>query len=367
MWGNYLWYMIRGQFFFMGVEVRNRTFIGVTVAGGNWSLPRVCFLLPIFLITALALAACSAPDSAQQTSPPPTAADAATSSPSAMDTFRALAPPEGLKITALFGEKAKNDDARMQRLEDAVQGLRNDFDTVVPSLVRLVAVEKDMKDLVGQLQSLTDQVPAAPVDPVASQPEIPGGDATGSTQTVTADKAATGTPATSPPVTPEAASSGQLPPEGAASPNSHAPPPVVTPPAPVAQKPVETPRESQPEPKLEAPVIKSPPLMGVKKVRVADHKDKTRIVIDLTAKVDFKATLENKGKTLAIEIQGMDMSAIKPFEADSAALVSGWHVERQVLKFDLLYTATIKAQELLTPNGTPYYRLFVDLFSAEVP
>jgi hypothetical protein len=91
-----------------------------------------------------------------------------------MDSFRALAPPEGMKFTPLFVPPLKDTDARIQRVEDAVQTLRNDFDTVVPSLVRLVAAQKDMKDLIGQLKVITgdEAAPPVPVAPV-QQSDLP--------------------------------------------------------------------------------------------------------------------------------------------------------------------------------------------------
>jgi hypothetical protein len=316
-------------------------------------------------LTAFALAACSPGGSevARQLAPPPgektDAAANAPPAPTAMDTFRALAPPEGLKFTPLFSEPVKDADARIKRLEDAVQGLRNDFDTVVPSLVRLVSVEKDMKELVGQLQTLTEQPQAAPLASVASSPsQIPGGDTAGGTETVTAAQAAkAGVPAGSSLVTPEAASKGELPPEGAASPNSAA---RAQAPMPIAKA------AAVPESKPETTPVNPSTGGGVKGVRVGDHSDKTRVVIDLTKKAAFTATLENNGKTLVIDIPGMDLSAIKPFEAQSAALVSGWHVEDGKLKLSLLYASSIKTQSVLQPNGSPYYRLVVDLFSKDV-
>jgi hypothetical protein len=354
--------------------------------------------------------------------------------PTPMDTFRALAPPEGLKFSQLFAEPVSDPNARMQRLEDSLQALRNDFDTVVPSMVRLVSVEKDMKELVRQLQTLTDQQPtsapfeqtplaapqaatplppaptpqtAAPAQPNASgapvplvappaaqttnspaapgQP-IPGGDAARGTETAGTQKA--GTTASSSLVTPEAAPKGELPPEGAASPNSavanngagSAPPAApksgvywtapnsmaatdmrnrgTPPPAPVAKPAM----QDNAAPAATAPTGKS----SVSAVRVGDHPDKTRVVLDLTARADFNVSLENKNKTLVVEMPGADWSAVKPYDAMSAALVAGWHVEGDKLKLDLLYPSAVKSKSLVPPKGATGYRLVIDLFSKDV-
>lgn len=62
--------------------------------------------------------------------------------PTAMDTFRAMAPPQGMKYTQLFNEPLENDEDRFRRLENSVQALRNDFDTVMPAVVRLMELEE---------------------------------------------------------------------------------------------------------------------------------------------------------------------------------------------------------------------------------
>jgi hypothetical protein len=388
-------------------EVRSFTAYGVTAARELYLKSRLA-LLCSFIICVLSACSYSGSDDIHH-GPAPPPADAAQkietiqTLPSPMETFRALAPPEGLKFTPLFNEPVKDTDARIKRLEDAVQGVRNDFDTVVPSLVRLVAVEKDMKELVKQLQTLTDtsaasQPPALPVEPLPvpeknsadSGKKIPGEDVAGGTETAGIEKKA-GLKASSSLVTPEAAPEGELPPEGAASPNSKtgaaapdskagaaAPPVAKTPPpkvaAPEAVAPAKPDVVMPAKPAEALPVAPTPaaktaaPVTGskVRDVRVGDHKDKTRIVLDLTAKADYAVSIENKGTTLVIDMAQADWSAIKPFDADVAALVSGWHVDGHRLVLDLLYPATIKDKQMLHPNGTPDYRLVVDLFSKDV-
>jgi hypothetical protein len=351
---------------------------------------RIGSLLLFLALSGIALSACSfSPDNHShrtQALPPGVEKIAAVpQAPTAMDTFRALAPPEGMRFTPLFLEPVKDSDARIKRLEDVVQGLRNDFDTVVPSMVRLVAVEKDMKELVAQLQTLTEQ-PSVPVEQLPPLPsvekmqseatlsapttaptaastiekipsahaetKIPGEDAAGGTETAGIEKAGSKAPLSL--VTPEAALKGKLPPEGAASPHSVSPP---------AQAEIVVPKPAvQPEAKIPASTDQG----SVKGVRTGDHADKTRVVLDLTAKAGFTATVSANGKTLIIEIPHMDWAAIKPFDAESAALVAGWHVDGDKLLLDLLYPSKILTKEVLAPNGTPYYRLVVDLFSKDV-
>jgi len=57
----------------------------------------------------------------------------------------------------LFGSSLRSDDERLSRLERAVQELRNDFDTVSPSIKRLMAIEADIQDLIGELRKLSTE------------------------------------------------------------------------------------------------------------------------------------------------------------------------------------------------------------------
>lgn len=283
--------------------------------------------------------------------PPPQAPVAeAQRQPSAMDTFRALAPPEGMKFTPLFADKISDDEARFRRLEDAVQSIKNDFDTVTPSIVRLVAIEKDIKNLVSQLETLTDA--SAPVEsgPLSFDRfnQIPREDEVGGTETTAEDSR----------VTPEAAPEGQLPPEGAASPVS----------APLDIRPA----APAPAPEAAAPAPAASPAIGpvigdVKAVRIGDHKDKTRIVLDMTAKPRSAATISGNGKQLVIDLPQMGFSGARTWEAMSAALVSGYRFEDGKLVLDLLYPSQIRLTEVLSPGANSQdYRLIVDLYAAGV-
>ncbi len=76
-----------------------------------------------------------------------------------METFRALAPEQGLKITPLFTAPVSDESARIARVENAVQGMRNDFDTIMPTMVRMASMEKDMRGLIDKLHVLTGEAP----------------------------------------------------------------------------------------------------------------------------------------------------------------------------------------------------------------
>lgn len=505
--------------------------------------------LALIAVLTLTLGGCSLADDDKGKAGAPGAGAVAPvpTGPTPMDTFRAMAPPEGMKFTPLFATPVKNDDERFRRLENSVQSLRNDFDTVVPTMVRLAAIEKDIRQLVGQMQTMSDAgpiteaapvsaveaqvvppaqaragAPAAPVPATASAPAapaapaalaadnvtksvtegaapvkpaapssvtttIPGKDIAGGTEpAATVKAAATGPKAGSLPVTPEAASNGKLPPDGAASPHSSAPapaaaankpaapvapaapaavpaklpqeplqltplmpdaaktgvaakpapatvpvkeaakkevvaaaapakagtpttapvaaPPVtakpaapVAPPAaksvpsemtvneaakraeavkavepapsakptaPAAQQeattytPVAVPAKLQP-----VPPVKMGPIVGdVQDIRIGDHIDKTRIVLETTAKADYKAFVDNDGRRLIIQLPQYNWKTAARWDAVSANLVSDYSYADGTLVLDLMTPASISSQQAM-PAGNGGQRIVIDLFA----
>lgn len=368
---------------------------------------------------------------------PPSAAAAAqqASGPTPMDTFRALAPPEGMKFTPLFSVPIKDEGQRFARLEQSVQALRNDFDTVTPTLVRLAAIEKDIRDLVSQLRTLDDSGPiveAAPAAPVVSAPvplaaavppvapaasnvtaqvkppqapapmppavahqnSLPGKDVTGGTEAApAATTAAAGKPAASLPVTPEATPTGKLPPEGVASPSSQPKaPPAAPKPAPAVVAPLvpqvapqaaapqldltpvvpedeaaEVAASAQPTasaaPAVVPKVVMGPSMGDVRAIRIGDHIDKTRIVLDVTTKAPFTARLENDGRRLVVELPQYTWKADAEWRARSATLVSSYRYADGALVIDLMAPATIRQQVSLPAGEGAGPRVMIDLFS----
>ncbi len=55
----------------------------------------------------------------------------------------------------LFAKSLRTDNERLDRLERSVQSIRNDFDTVQPSIRRLMAIESDIQELIGELRDLS--------------------------------------------------------------------------------------------------------------------------------------------------------------------------------------------------------------------
>ena len=159
---------------------RDSVFISALILE-KWNRGRALFLchVPVFIL--LSLGACSFGDSQKSAqAPPPSVASrtgkiagAGQSLPTAMEALKALSPPQGLNQTQLFHEPLKDDEKRFARLETAVQGLRDEIDIATPTLVRLAAVEKDMKDLIRQLNTLVEDQSKTPEQITAEQEVMP--------------------------------------------------------------------------------------------------------------------------------------------------------------------------------------------------
>jgi len=239
--------------------------------------------------------------------------------PTPMETFRSLAPPEGLKVTPLFAEPVKDPDARVARVEKAVQDLRNDFDTVMPAMVRMVAMENNMRDLIDQMKAANDTAKAVPA-PASMPPAAVAAPAAASDKKD--DKKADEKPAAEKPAAKEAAPA-------------------------------------------KAPAA-APGAASVKALRLGDHGDTTRIVLELSAKAAATAALDGDGKGLAVDLAQVNWTGKDSGGMKGGKLVSTWKYADGRLHIDLLHPASIKSQKLLPPaGGNKDYRLVIDLAAAE--
>ena len=80
----------------------------------------------------------------------------------------ALQPARGINAQRLFTAPLKDENERFVRVETAVQDIRDEINGFAPAITRLVAVEKDIQDLVEQLDVLLQNEPAP--TPVAAAP-----------------------------------------------------------------------------------------------------------------------------------------------------------------------------------------------------
>lgn len=231
--------------------------------------------------------------------------------PSSVQTISQLAPPSGMNTsTRLFAEPIENTDLRVTRIEQAVQSLRDDFDKVTPSIARLVAVEKDMKDLLGQLRTLV----VTPPQQARANAMAP--------QTMGQPMQMAGQQAASAPVI--------------------------------------------------KPAAKASGTAVAKAVRFGEHVDKTRLVIDLKGKTSYTASIDNGRNILSIELPGVaDWAGQRRWNAGFAPLVTNYTVVPRDgggfrLNAKLKHNADIAAKMMIPPRDGKSERLVIDLYSGSI-
>ncbi len=172
----------------------------------------------------------------------------------------------------IFGKDLQNDSARIDRLERAVQDMRNDFNLVEPSIRRLMVIENDMQRLVAELEKLN-----------ASN----SGAASNNLNRRSAS-------------TPRASSSTKK--SMAAAPSS-----------------------SMGFVKKSAPPVSGKP--AIYDLRVGEHSDKTRIVMDVNSKTDFSVDIDNNERIMIVNLPNADWSARTSQAFAKSPFISSYKVE----------------------------------------
>ncbi len=211
--------------------------------------------------------------------------------------------PRKLNPKNLFGGNLRSEEERIDRLERAMQNMRNDFDLVEPSIKRLMAIEADIQNLVGELRKLSNE-------------------------TTQANKAA-----------------------------------VMQVPAPaVNSKPVKTTKTAKKiQTKTPPPVSGNPEIYDV---RIGQHSDKTRIVLDSNAKTSFSVDIDNDEKIMVVDLPNTKWSAVTSKNLGSK-IVSSYRVEQSgddtLLIFALKRSADILSQSEIAGARGVGRRIVIDL------
>jgi len=227
-----------------------------------------------------------------------------------------LQPLRGVNVEALFAEDIRDPITRIQRVENAFIYLRRELDEVMPAILRLSAVEADIQNLIVQLEMLLREE---------------------STPTTTRPAA------------------------------QAAPAPLITPPPterPVLQS------EAIPTPMTAtAPTRSFTGASNVTSLRLGEHADRTRIVLDLTGPVSaYRHDLDNAEGLLIIELPNAGWSGQTSWRAsDRSPLIASYSVHemegggsRVILQ--LRHNATVISDSALTGPD----RIMIDLRSPAV-
>lgn len=207
----------------------------------------------------------------------------------------------------LFGKNLRSDRDRLGRLERAVQSMRHDFDKVSPSIRRLMAIEADIQNLIGELKKLTDSPTLTDLS----------------------------TPYT-------------------------APPPKVAP-----QKMAPTPQHVAKPYKAKAMTPAYNGQASVYKVRIGEHTGKTRIVLDVNAQTSFNVDIDNNERIMTIDLPNTAWgTAISKYFRNSP-YISSYSVENtgngSLLIFQLKKQSRISYKDNLKSLTGSGRRLVIDV------
>lgn len=218
--------------------------------------------------------------------------------------------------TLLFATKLDDPYARLDRLESAVQDFRNDFDSVSPSINRLVAIEKDIQDLVGQLEILLAEEPSSKTRPDDAKQE-------------TEDKN-----------------------EGSTQPTLLNESKITSKPADNAMK-ADLPKVDRSKPTIHD-------------IRIGDHKDKTRIVIETAKKLTYSHDVDNNEGLFTLFFEEADTEHGAVPRKSWSKLIKSVSESKQngstILAFNLSGDTKVTNEGVIGPNkDNAYYRIFIDL------
>lgn len=248
----------------------------------------------------------------------------------------------GLNLKPLLTEGAKNTEDRINRLESAIVAMQEDLKTLAPSMQRMALIENDMNALVTQLEALLQEENMAPVAGDVSLPPP--------VSAVEASAAPEPPPEQSmpEPLLPEQ----MVPEEPEPEVETQEPPTATAPPAPVQQTAPGT------------PVIRG--------LRLGEHADKTRIVMDVSGPVTYTRDIDNMEKLLVVEMPEASLDGIRDGTFKSP-LVKSWSAQpletgkgvRIILV--LSSEAGVIYDHLLGPSpDNPNHRLIIDLKSGAI-
>lgn len=287
-------------------------------------------------------------------------------------------PPHGIDLEKQFAQPAKNEDERIKRVENAVVELRHNFDAIYPAIVRLVAVEQDMQDLTRQLGTLLQNEPQSSAaaggvgGPERVLPPPDSSSIPAATPVPVAPVTPSAVPAATPVPTPATAAPVPAPapavPAPAAMPAPAASVPAAAPPVALApaQPAVPPPPSFNPVPAAPVPAAAAASA-GVKDLRIGEHAEATRLVLDLSSTSAYTADLDNNEHLLVVELPGAAWSGAKRGTAPKASTVSSWTVEPREdghgsrLIVQLKKNAKISYERLLPATKTTSPKIVIDL------
>ncbi len=244
---------------------------------------------------------------------------------------------KGVNVDKLFSENIRDTDRRFDRLEDAVKDFRREYESIKPEIIRLVAIERDMQQLINLLNDDVGIPESSPQfatlqnDPLQTTPE---------------------------------------PLNIATPPAQVAPKPVpVVPVIPVPKKDVAKPA---PVPKKIAsapppPAKDSNGNTSLTKFRYGEHSDYTRLVIDASGRTSYATDLDPSGEILKITLPKSVWTGAMSKNYGSNPIIESYTAQTNANTGETLLYVSFKKpvkivnQGALTSDSAPRYRIFIDI------
>ena len=232
-----------------------------------------------------------------------------------------LAAPKGFVPKNLFDERLNDNNDRFNRLEYAVQEMRDEIDVSAPAIKRLTAIEKDIQNLVKQLKTL---VTTPPPPQTALQPPI-------DLQSHNAT----------------------------AKPGENS-----TPPPPPAQTTTTTPAPPK-------QTTKPPPATGngsgIDNIRISDNGQKTRIVFDSRVPVTYQTNYDSQEKLILVTSNAGNIAIDPAIKAKKSRLIDDMTYTTDNNGTDIIIAlnknVSLSKQTVIKPSASnPNYRYYFDLF-----
>lgn len=273
----------------------------------------------------------------------------AANAPAPADGFAGFQPMKGVNVDTLFAEKISDSDDRFERLENTVVNLHKEINNVMPSIIRLIAIESDIQSLTQELNGLLQEAPM----PQANQP-----------MTLTAEAA----PAPATLEVSQLETHAETPPESLAPTPTLAPPPAATSPPPQVAAPAPAPVSAPAADKVvSAPKPAANAAKIVSNLRLGEYANKVRVVIDSGASPKVTSDYDPEEKLLVMEVMDAQWSGEKQKTFTSSKLIQSYSVSERADGKGVTIAITLKKdsrilnQGNVSPDENPNYRYYIDL------
>jgi len=238
--------------------------------------------------------------------------------------------PEGEEEqeSGMFGKSLGSDEARIDRLENAVQRMHEDLDEVMPSIRRLSGMEEDIQDLVAQLQKLLLEPKSLNVDMQTLMTEP---------KPLSVDKQA------------------EIVEQKVAKASAQ------------NQNNSQQIQAQKPQPKSQPSSNTTPQgPMSIRNVRIADYVNKTRIVFDSAEEIKYDFDFDTAEKIIFMNTNAKSVNANSKSLAKKSPVITSVHITQQNAGTNIVIAleawVTVTKPKLLKPNPeNRNYRYFFDI------